>query len=359
MTVQQQDYPASRRAFAAVAVMFAICASITASARVVDASVERTAQGRLVLHWTDSAPVDVIEGEGTDPAKGKVIASAVGKGGFELPAPAHSRPYFFLRDTRDKTVVTVAERVLPLDQGSNFRDLGGYPAADGKHVRWGMLFRSGATPLLSEPDRAEIAGLGLQQMIDLRSSEERQLAPSRITGVPYAAVGYAFDAVMPKGAFTPETGYPAMIDLLEPQLRLLFATLLRRQAPVVTNCSAGQDRTGIASAILLSALGVPRDVITRDYLLSTQYRHPEYEMPAIDPAQFPGNPAAAMFAHYRPAGGKPAPRPQPLMTADGTPFLAFALAAIDHRWGSMDAYLVRQLGVGPAKLAQLRKDYLE
>jgi protein-tyrosine phosphatase len=164
---------------------------------------------------------------------------------------------------------------------------------------------------------------------------------------------------MPKGAFTPETGYPAMIDLLDPQLHVLFATLLRRQAPVVTNCSAGQDRTGIASAILLSALGVPRGVILQDYLLSTQYRHPEYEMPAIDPAQFPGNPAAAMFAHYRPADGKPVPRPQPLLTADGTPFLKFALAEIDHRWGSMDGYLEKQLGVGPAERAQLRKDYLE
>ena len=359
MTVLRPDYCSFRSVIAAAAVALAICASATASARVLDASVERTAQGRLVLHWQDSAPVDVIEAEGTDPAKGKVVAGAVSKGGFELPAPAHARPYFFLRDTRDHTVVTVAERVLPLDQGSNFRDLGGYRAADGKHVRWGLLFRSGATPLLSEPDRAEIAGLGLQQMIDLRSSEERQLAPSRISGVPYTAVGYGFAAVMPKGAFSPETGYPAMIGLLEPQLRLLFATLLRRQAPVVTNCSAGQDRTGIASAILLSALGVPRDVITGDYLLSTQYRHPEFEMPAIDPAQFPGNPAATMFAHYRPADGKPAPKPAPLLAKDGTPFLNFALTEIDRRWGSMDVYLDKQLGVGPAERAQLHQDYLE
>jgi protein-tyrosine phosphatase len=344
---------------AAVAVALAMSASVTANARVADASVERTAQGQLVLHWQDSAAVDVIEGDAPDAARGKVIGRAVTGGAYQLSAPAHARPYFFLKDARDQTVVAVAERVLPLDQGSNFRDLGGYPAADGKHVRWGLLFRSGATPLLSDGDQAEIAGLGLQQMIDLRSSEERQLAPSRIAGVPYTAVGYSFGAIMPKGAFTPETGYPAMIDLLEPQLRVLFATLLRRQAPVVTNCSAGQDRTGIASAILLSALGVPREVIVKDYLLSTQFRHPEYEMPAIDPTKFPGNPAAAMFAHYRPADGKPAPKPAPLLTADGTPFLYFALADIDRRWGSMDAYLEKELGVGPAERARLRKEYLE
>ena len=60
-----------------------------------------------------------------------------------------------------------------------------------------------------------------------------------------------------------------------------------------------------------------------------------------------------------PADGKPVPRPTPLLTAGGTPFLKFALADIDRRWGSMEVYLEKQLGVGPAGLAQLRKDYLE
>jgi protein-tyrosine phosphatase len=348
-----------RFASTSLAIAFAACVCAPTHARVADASVERTVQGQLVIHWQDNAPVDVIEGDMPDPAKGKLVARAIAKGTFQMSAPPHARHYFFLKDTRDKTVVTVAERVLPLDQGSNFRDLGGYPAASGKTVRWGLLFRSGATPLLTEPDQAEIARLGLQQMIDLRSSEERQLAPSRITGVPYTAVDYSFGAIMPKGAFSPETGYPAMIDLLDPQLKLLFATLLRKQAPVVTNCSAGQDRTGIASAILLSALGVPRDAIIKDYLLSPQFRHPENEMPAVDLAQFPGNAAAAMFAHYRPADGKPVPKPTPLLTADGTPFLMFAFAEIDRRWGSMDSYLEKQLGIGPAERAQLRRDYLE
>lgn len=330
-----------------------------AEARVADASVERTAEGRLAIIWKDSAPVDVLEADATDPSLGRVVARGVRTGHFELPAPAGSRPYFFLKDSADGTRVTVAERVLPLEHGSNFRDLGGYPAADGRTVRWGMLFRSGATPLLTEADLAEIAGLDLQQMIDLRSSEERQLAPSRVTGVPYTAVGYTFAAVMPKGAFDPKVGYPAMVDLLKPQLRVLFATLLRKQAPLAYNCSAGQDRTGITTALLLSALGVPRETIVKDYLLSTQYRHPEYEMPAFDPAAFPDNAAAKMFASFAPRPGQPAPKTNPLFTADGTPFLAFALADIEKRWGSVDAYLEKELGVGPAERAQLRKDYTE
>ena len=179
MTEAQRSDRFFRSHLPSLALVSLALASAPANARVADASVERTAQGQLVLHWQDAAPVDLSKSDAPDATKGKMVARAIANGVYELPAPAHARPYFFLKKTRDHTVVTVAERVLPLDQGSNFRDLGGYPAADGKTVRWGLLFRSGATPLLSEPDRAEIAGLGLQQMIDLRSSEERQLAPSR------------------------------------------------------------------------------------------------------------------------------------------------------------------------------------
>src|SRR3546814_7695541 len=61
---------------------------------------------------------------------------------------------------------------------------------------------------------------------------------------------------------------------LVPQLRVLFDTLLAKEGPVVYNCSAGQDRTGFATAMIMSALGVPREVIYKDYLLSTGYRKP-------------------------------------------------------------------------------------
>src|SRR3546814_12094115 len=70
---------------------------------------------------------------------------------------------------------------------------------------------------------------------------------------------------------------------LVPQLRVLFDTLLAKEGPVVYNCSAGQDRTGFATAMIMSALGVPREVIYKDYLLSTGYRKPLYELPKIDP----------------------------------------------------------------------------
>src|SRR3546814_16788905 len=94
---------------------------------------------------------------------------------------------------------------------------------------------------------------------------------------------------------------------LVPQLRVLFDTLLAKEGPVVYNCSAGQDRTGFATAMIMSALGVPREVIYKDYLLSTGYRKPLYELPKIDPVAQADNPADMFFVKYQqsPEAAKP------------------------------------------------------
>jgi protein-tyrosine phosphatase len=285
-------------------------------------------------------------------------------GVYEQAVATGERPYFLLRDRKDGGGVRVAERVLPLEQGSNFRDIGGYPAAGGKHVRWGMIFRSGATPVLTQADVSAIGALHLANMVDLRSNEERQLAPTKIEGVPYNAVGYSmkaiFDAMKPAGASSanaaPVNGgtlYRRMPDLLAPQMRVLFARLLSRDGPLVYNCSAGQDRTGFATGLILSALGVPRDVIIADYHLSTAARRPAYEMAAFDPAAFPDNVAAKMFAGHK------ASTPTPLKEADGTAFLSAAFDEIDARYGSVAGYLDKVVGVSAVDIARLRADYLE
>src|SRR3546814_6177413 len=97
-----------------------------------------------------------------------------------------ARPYFMLRDQRDGGMIRVAERALPLEHGSNFRDIGGYPAAGGKHVRWGMIFRSGGTPLLNDADEQRIGALKLGEMVDLRRSEEHTSELQSLMRISYA-----------------------------------------------------------------------------------------------------------------------------------------------------------------------------
>jgi protein-tyrosine phosphatase len=262
----------------------------------------------------------------------------------------------------DGTLARVAERTLPLAQGSNFRDLGGYAAAGGKHVRWGVLFRSGATPLLTEADVHTVGELGLKNLVDLRSDEERVIAPTRIDGVRYTAVGYPMAAQMdfanpPPSMAQASDLYRKFPTLLAPQLRIIFHELLAGDAPLVYNCSAGQDRTGFVTAILLSALGVPQDVILTDYHLSVQYRRPEYEMPKINPAAFPGNAVAAFYAKAQTSAMSMSP--QPLYDADHRALLEYALDEVQKRWGSVQNYLAQEIGVTEADIAKLRQTYLE
>lgn len=327
--------------------------------------VERTAPDQVRISWTAPAGVDVYMAEraDTDISAAKLVSKNDRDGLHDMRVAADQRPYFLLRERDGGETLRVAERLLPLQQGSNFRDIGGYPAAGGRHVKWGMIYRSGATPMLTDSDMRMVDALHLANMVDLRSTDERQLAPSRIGGVPYSAIGYSMKAIT--GAMTPAAGsavkmptnggalYRHMPDMLAPQLRLLFARLKANEGPLVYNCSAGQDRTGIATALILSALGVPRETIVADYLLSTQYRRPAFETTAFDPAAFPNNAAAQMFSQYR--GHKPTP----LKEADGTAFLTFALNEIDARYGSVDAYLDKRLGVSAVDVAALRATYLE
>lgn len=336
-----------------------------AAAGIVDkAQVERTATGDLSVEWSDSDPVDVFvtSNPAGSIAQAKLLSDKDRDGRFLLPAAGVERRYFLLRDEKTKRVVTVAERVLPLEHGSNFRDIGGYPAAGGKHVRWGLIYRSGASAMLTDSDVQQVQALGLKQLVDLRSSEERVLAPSRIDGVPYTAVGYSMTAVLKPAGGNAEIKnggaiYRNFPTFLAPQIRIVFADLLSQKGAIAYNCSAGQDRTGFVTAIILSALGTPRDVIIQDYHLSTKYRQPANETPKINLAAHPNDPAAALFARYQddPRGMVA----QPLKEADGTAFLSSAFDEIDKRWGSVDGYLEKEIGLNKVDIANLRRIYLQ
>lgn len=360
-----------RRALFAVAALSLLVPQ--AAADIVAADVERLAPDRIFVTWRSAGPVDVLIAVGRDGTLETASLTSDGDtdGRHELAVDPSKRPYLILRDEVDGQVVRVAERLLPLAQGSNFRDLGGYPAVDGRRVKWGRIFRSGATPLLTEADVAFVAReLGVTKAIDLRSTEERQLAPTRLagSGVTVIANDYAADlifrpAMQPPapasaGGATPiRSLYRDFPTLLAPQYRALFQQLLAGDGAVEVNCSAGQDRTGVASALVLTVLGVPRGIIYRDYLMSTAVRRPEHELPPFDPKDFPDNPVAQFYARLRSQPG--AMEPRPLYGADGRIYLADAFDEIETKWGSVEAYVTQELGVGEAERERLRALYLE
>src|SRR3546814_10097930 len=161
------------------------------------------------------------------------------------------------REQRDGGMIRVAERALPLEHGSNLRDIGGYPAAGGKHVRVGMIFRSGGTPLLNDADEQRIGALKLGEMVDLRASEERVLAPTRIYGVLYTAVGYSMGTMSANMNLADPMQrmcavYRDFPQQLVPQLRVLFDTLLAKEGPVVYNCRSEEHTSELQSLMRIS-----------------------------------------------------------------------------------------------------------
>ncbi|MET1754450.1 tyrosine-protein phosphatase [Novosphingobium sp. RD2P27] len=287
------------------------------------------------------------------------IATPSTDGKVTLAIPASERRYVIIRGFDGKDTV-VAERVLPLEQGSNFRDVGGYVTKEGHTVRWGKAFRSGAMPLLSEADYALVTELALGSVVDLRSLDEREVAPDLLddrTGALFITNDYSLRPLMAKMAGGDgENMYSGMEKLLAPQFRSLFKRLIADEGAVVYHCSAGQDRTGIATALLYDTLGVDRETILKDYHLSTRLRQPEWEMPKVDPKAYPNNPIVQYYLAKAKEGRLEA---EPLYTPAGASHLAQFFTHIDREYGGSEGYLRKELGLTDQDLDRLRAVMLD
>lgn len=283
--------------------------------------------------------------------------------------PAQAKALYEVTDSRlQQPISSTYEKLLPLQGGSNFRDLGGYTTDKGKTVKRGLLFRSGNMANLTDADMAYLNRFNFKTIVDLRSNEELELYPNRwakTQQINYINTDYSISELMAKMAkqqggeisYNPAVFYAQMPKQLAPQLKQYFERLVAGDAPIVVNCAAGQDRTGIASGILLSALGVPRETVLQDYLLSTESRRPAIEMGGVDLAKAAKtNTFAKMMLRYQ---GKESSGPAPLITEDRKPYLAFALDAIDQQYGSVPNYLKKELGISDKALKQLHKQYLD
>ncbi|NWK94397.1 protein-tyrosine-phosphatase [Sphingobium lactosutens] len=329
------------------------------------ASLTRIDAQSVALERGDIVPTGVwiSKDDRIDNADQKVdvaIVRAIAKGEkITLPIPASERRYVLLKDKGGKVAVA-GERVLPIEQGSNFRDIGGYVTKDGHAVRWGKAFRSGAMPLFTEADYALVGQLGIGSVVDLRSLEERDVAPDQIddrTGALFIANDYKIAPLMAnfsKG--NGENVYKGMEKMLVPQLRALYRRIEANEGAVVYHCSAGQDRTGMATAILYDVLGVDRDTILKDYHMSTALRRPQYEMPKVNPADYPNNP---ILKYYFSADEKKRAVAEPLYTPTGASHLAQFFTYIDSEYGGSEGYMKKALGLTDTDIAKLRAAMLD
>lgn len=174
--------------------------------------------------------------------------------------------------------------LLALDGCHNFRAVAGWRVADGRCVAAGRLFRSDGLDQLTGADLSLLTGLGLSHVFDLRASGEIERSPSRwpetmdlrIWAGAESAAEADITALMQRDELDAEAFHAAMRevysrfpqDLAEP-VRVLAATILEDDArAILVHCTAGKDRTGFVIAMLLHAIGVARDDVMADYLLS-------------------------------------------------------------------------------------------
>lgn len=316
--------------------------------------------GELIIGWEgDDAPIAVYAGP--DPGRIDrrrplaIIDAATNPIVVADPLPGE-RPYFELQFTGDRRLVT-AERILPLPGAVNFRDIGGYRTRDGRLTRWGRVYRAGSLADLSDDEVAYLGRLGVRLSCDLRTPEETERQPDRLppgaTALTRPIVGnvsrlrrvvtlyrkrHAIQEVL-------EAVYVVMLDQNGP----IFADVFRAAAdpanlPLIIHCTAGKDRTGLAVALLLLALGVPEETVVADYTLSN------YAFDVLS-----GRMQPEMRRLYSFGFGEVQLRPFLLAEART---MEGVLAYIRQRYGSLDWYL-QKAGVTDETIERVRENLLE
>ena len=171
-------------------------------------------------------------------------------------------------------------RLIALDGVHNFRDLGGYPTADGRTTRWGRLYRADGLFRLTTADVEALRPLGLRTVVDLRTHEELELRGR----FPVEAHPVAFHhiPVLDTTWAHPDERIDDVAEFLCGKYQEMLTDAPHRFAealdlmgaadalPAVFHCAAGKDRTGVTAMLVLGSLGVPREYIAADYQLTAE-----------------------------------------------------------------------------------------
>ena len=254
-------------------------------------------------------------------------------------------------------------RVINTQGVDNLRDFGGYPTACGRGLKTGRLYRSANHQHATDEDLEALAALNLAVIVDLRRTDERERFPSRRHP---AFAGQ----VIHNDLGDADRGWEHMLRGQDPTVELFrsksadwyrraafeprhidlftryFAALTDAGGPVLIHCAAGKDRTGLLAALTHHLAGVRRDDMMEDYLLTNR----------MDLHSRRGKVIAGLIAEYTGI----TPTEDALRAAMGVEAsdLELALATIEERSGSLDAYLEQVLGVDAAKRAAFETRYL-
>ena len=251
-------------------------------------------------------------------------------------------------------------RKLPFTGAHNFRDLGGYKTSDGKTVKWGKVYRSDNLHSLTDEDLKYMERLNLKSVVDFRSDEERNEEPDRLTpDMTPILLPIKFE---PEGVTENLTRDLTFGNLDSSNLLRDFNIILVKEfteeyreffrhivdnggEPFLLHCTAGKDRAGFGSAMILTVLGVPREKIIEDYLLTNTYvsDHVDRKLLETELKTFfradSDNLRKINFVEER--------------------YIQAAFDTIDSHWGGMDQYISEGLNLTEEDINKIKDYYLE
>jgi protein-tyrosine phosphatase len=346
-----------------------LAGSMMAHADVTGLSCVQTAPAEYKLSYSltgDSHTVEIFASPDPAGAKGRQSVLKTSDTSVTVHAgEAGQRVYFFLKpDHGQQREVSI--RHLPLKGTPNFRDLGGYETTDGRFVRWGAIYRSGVLSNLTAEDFTYLDQLDIHVICDFRTAQENATAPEiwiprsnvEHVSLPIGSGGNK-DVTTSMDAFLATNPSPAQLkDWLTkiyggfaftnaPEYSKVFAQLEQEHLPLLYHCTAGKDRTGVFSALLLLTLGVPEKTVLADYELTNTYLRDRMSSDASR-KMLASNPA---LAHLTPE------QRQVLMAADPE-YLKSTLRHIEEKFGSFDNYRRSKLGVSDGDVENLRSRLL-
>ena len=322
---------------------------------VADVIVEPDGQGCLLVSWKLEGPdtaVDVAVGptpEAVDHTHSVTVAA--GEHSIRLEGLDAGRHYVSVAPSGAGPGLVAAERRVPFEGVTNFRDLGGYRTADGGWTRWGLVFRADALHRFTAADLALYERLGMRVVYDLRGDVERETRPNPMPSLQLALLSKVReqegDEPPDRSGMSAADGeqflrdiYKGMLEHAGPLIGELLTGLTDPDGlPAVFHCAGGKDRTGLTAALLLELLGVARDDVLDDYELTARFRLREHQQDAVK---------------HLLEGGMP---PEAAASVLGTPRWAMdeTLVELDADYGGVVAYLTGPAGMTPADLDALRQ----
>lgn len=301
----------------------------------------------LIFEQETAKPATIV-------AKGKIVTYGEEKQiVFENPYPKE-HPIYEIHQRQQ--IHYIREQSLSLSGVVNFRDIGGYLTMDGRQVKHGIFYRSAPLVHLSEAQKDFVDSLQLQVIYDFRSTLEitgNEDYVSESTTYKHVSGIAELDDTHMHGNFDFATLMQQVdmktlqeffknvyrtLPFQNPAYQQMMKDIEENETPMLFHCSAGKDRTGFASALLLKTLGVDDETLLYDYLLSNDLRKSANE---------------SVFAKV----GKKQEEMESFMLVYSE-YLQQSFACINEKYGNFETYLLEEFGIDRKRRTKLKNHYL-